>query len=93
MKKTTCFVGELGETLEDVLPEIMNEAKKLPKDEFLFVNWNGFVFSVSPIDTEDTIFEHFKNELRKKSVYDKYQRGLFVTKEQIASKLIDKILT
>ena len=93
MKKTICFVGELGETLDDALPEIMKEAKELPKDEFLFVNWNGFVFSVSPIDTKDTILEGYRNELFKKSVYDKYQHGQLVTKEQIVSKLVNKLLT
>ena len=94
MKKTICFVGELGDTLEDVIPEIIEEAKKLPKDEFLFVNWNGgFAFPVSPIDTKDTILECYENELSKRDIYNRYQRGEFITKEQLAHKLRDKILT
>ena len=88
MKKTICFVGELGDTLDDVIPEIIEEAKKLPKDGFLFVNWNGgFAFPVSPTDTKDTILERYKD------IYNRYQRGEFITNEQLASKLIDKILT
>ena len=53
------YEGQLGETLRDVLPELIEKAKII--ETYFYLAWNGVCLIIRPDSTVEELLEKYKN--------------------------------
>jgi hypothetical protein len=56
------YEGQLGETLRDVLPELIEKAKII--ETYFYLAWNGVCLIICPDSTVEELLEKYNNHFR-----------------------------
>ena len=56
------YEGQLGETLRDVLPELIEKAKII--ETYFYLVWNGVYMVISPTSTVEELLAKYESHFR-----------------------------
>lgn len=80
MRKGIIYEGSIGESLEDMLPSVIDEARESDVD--VFVHWNGVTVRVTKYDTVESLMEYYEHGIHLFGLASKERRGEILTKEE-----------
>ena len=55
------YEGQLGETLRDVLPELISKAKII--ENYFYLVWNGVLLVITPTSTVEELLDKFEKKI------------------------------
>lgn len=55
------YEGQLGETLRDVLPELISKAKII--ETYFYLVWNGVLLVITPTSTVEELLDKFEKKI------------------------------
>ena len=90
MKEYKLYEGQLcDDSLEKVIPSIINKAIQSKDDVFL--RWNGKTMRVTPNSTLDDVLGDYETQCNESSIVYKKQVGQLIDTDVLAKKLVNII--
>jgi len=91
MKESVIYEGELGESLHDALPVVIEKVRKSGKRAYL--RWNGVTLLVGTNDTEEGLFKEYNRKLHAMSLLGMEERSELIRVDDLSEAVSKFVLS